>query len=222
MFKKILRSPITTVLLFVLAVALLLGGTIGGVRAAPLTPMSQSYRASMETSSIAIALVENDGEPLGPDASILESLANGKEPFKVGKTYSEKLVVRNTGSIGTYIRVSVYKYWRDGNGKAVNLDPSLIAIKFNTSDGWTIDTDASTEERTVLYYTNPIAPESDTTSFIDSVTIDGKIVKMLNDDQKSYVYDGITFYIDVVADAVQDHSGEAAMLSAWGKTNAAG
>ena len=26
------------------------------------------------------------------------------------------------------------------------------------------DTDASTEERTVLYYTNPIAPESDTTS----------------------------------------------------------
>ena len=46
---------------------------------------------------------------------------------------------------------------------------------------------------------------------------------------RSELAGSIMFYIslagagfDVVADAVQDHSGEAAMLSAWGKTNAAG
>lgn len=221
MFKKILRSPITTVLLFVLAVGLLLGGTIGGVRAAPLTPMNQSYRASMETSSIAISFVENSGEPLGANATILDSLANGEEPFKIGKSYPESISVRNTGDIGAYARVTVYKYWTDENGKAVNLDPALISVKYNTSGGWTIDQESSTEERTVIYYSSPIAPGFETPSFIESVAIDGSIVKAVNEDN-SFTYDGITFHIDVVGDAVQEHSGEAAMLSAWGKTNAAG
>ena len=83
---------------------------------------------------------------------------------------------------------------------------------------WTINKDESTEERTVLYYKEPIAPGDDSTVFMDSVTIDGKVARAISAD-KTLDYDGVTFHIQVVADGVQDHNGDAAMTSAWGHTN---
>ena len=54
--------------------------------------------------------------------------------------------------------------------------------------------------------------------FMDSVTIDGKVARAISAD-KTLDYDGVTFHIQVVADGVQDHNGDAAMTSAWGHTN---
>ena len=58
MIKSVLRSPITTAVLFVAAVALILGGTIGGARAV-LNIQSHDYVAQTQLTEIHVALTEN-------------------------------------------------------------------------------------------------------------------------------------------------------------------
>ncbi|MBQ6603398.1 MAG: hypothetical protein IJH99_08375 [Eubacterium sp.] len=207
-------SPIIVGILFAVAAVMIVTGTIGGVKAAPLITNTQDYTAEMELTSIGIQITENT-TPV-PDGQDLMAWLT-KPEFKIGKTYEEKLAVTNTGTINEYVRVSVYKYWTDKDGKDVTLDPGLIILNFVEGD-WTINKDESTEERTVLYYKEPIAPGDDSTVFMDSVTIDGKVARAISAD-KTLDYDGVTFHIQVVADGVQDHNGDAAMTSAWGHTN---
>jgi len=207
-------SPIIVGILFAVAAVMIVTGTIGGVKAAPLITNNQDYLAEMELTSIGIQITEK-GEIL-PDGQDLMAWLT-KPEFKIGKTYDEPLAVTNTGTIDEYVRVSVYKYWTDKDGKDVTLDPGLITLHFVEGD-WTINEEESTEERTVLYYKEPIKPGEDSTVFMDTVTIDGKVARAISAD-KTLDYDGVTFHIQVVADGVQDHNGDAAMTSAWGHTN---
>ena len=216
--KKILRSPITLVVLFVVAAGMILAGTIGGVLAAPLILVDKNYFASMETSDIGVGLRE--GTAFCEDGVLFKDILKEGD-FKIGKTYEELLSVENTGDIRSYVRVTVYKYWTDENGKAVDLDPSLIDLHFVTGSGWTVDEEASTSERTVLYYASVLAPGEGTSPFADTLTINGKVVKLANE-AGDLDYDQVTFHVQAVADAVQDHNGDAAMTSAWGRTNHAG
>ena len=215
MMKKFLRSPILSIVVFAAAAALLVVGTIGSVRAATITP-SDDYLAQIELDSIDVALVEN-GKSLSAEDELLTSLTSEDEEFKIGRTYDESLMVENTGDIDAYVRVTVYRYWTDADGKAVDLDPSLIILNFPEGN-WTIDEAASTPERTVLYYAETVAPGGRTDAFADSLTIDGAVVTAV-DDLDEYIYDEVTFHVEAVADAVQTHNGEAAMISAWGRTN---
>ena len=52
-FRKLMRSPFTTGVLFVLAAVLLLSGTIGGVRAASATTSKTTRKTTRYTGSIA-------------------------------------------------------------------------------------------------------------------------------------------------------------------------
>ena len=56
-------SPLVTVVLFVVAVAMLLGGSIGGTRAA-LTYYSETYTSRIQMYDIGVGLIENDREEL--------------------------------------------------------------------------------------------------------------------------------------------------------------
>ena len=220
MMKKLLKSPIATAVLFVAAAALLLTGGIGAAFAAPRI-QSADYRAEVVLTDIQTALTENGNVVEGDDA-LLSTLVPSGEKFKVGKTYDEKLAVRNVGKIDEYVRVTVTKFWNDANGKDVALDPALIDLHFVTGQGWTIDKDASTTERTVLYYAKPIAPGEDTSLFADKLTINGKVVTSvtkLADGSEEFDYEGVKFRIKAVADAVQTHNATDAMTSAWGRTN---
>ena len=216
MMKKFLRSPILSIVVFIAAAALLVVGTIGSARAALLTP-SDDYLAEIKLESIDVALAEN-GRTLEEGEELFTKLLAENEEFKVGKTYSEKLTVRNTGEIESYIRVTIYRYWTDADGKAVDLDPSLIVLSIPEGTGWTIDEEASTAERTVLYYEDTVAPGDETGVFVEDLTIDGSVVTAV-DDLDEYIYDEVTFHVQAVADSVQTHNGEAAMVSAWGRTN---
>ena len=63
MFKKILRSPVTSVVLFLAAAALLLSASIGGTQAM-LQIFSDDYLAEIELDQIAVGLTEaNAGHP---------------------------------------------------------------------------------------------------------------------------------------------------------------
>ena len=58
MLKSALRSPVTTVVLFVAAALLVIGGTVGGAQAA-LNIQSHDYVAQARLTEIHVALTEN-------------------------------------------------------------------------------------------------------------------------------------------------------------------
>jgi hypothetical protein len=135
--------------------------------------------------------------------------------------------VRNSGNINEYVRVSVYKYWLDPDGnKTAELNSDWIKLGFVTDNGWSIDADSTTEERTVLYFANYIEPGKDTTPFMDSITINEAATKRITKTEVvednvtkiswTYDYNGYSFCIEVYVDGVQDHNVAAAKTSAWG------
>ena len=108
-FKKILTSPVLTVASFALAAGLLLFSSVGGARAA-LTFFSETYSSDIEMSEIGVGLLENGSIAEG---MLLANMLGEGEQLKLGKRYTEELSVRNMGSIGQYVRVKVYKYWKE-------------------------------------------------------------------------------------------------------------
>ena len=213
-----MRSPVIAAILLVVAAVLLLFGVINAVQAAPRV-QSNDYRAEVGLSSISTEITEN-GSPVEGDDALLKKLVPEGQKFEVGKTYDESLAVRNNGNADEYVRVTVSLFWENADGKAVNLDPSLIKLHFVEGGGWSIDKDASTPERTVLYYSEPVAAGASTTPFADTITIDKQVLSPVTKSASGDVYDynGVKFRVKAVADAVQTHNGTAAMTSAWGRT----
>lgn len=238
-------SPAVTLVLFAAAVAMLLCGSIGGTRAA-LTYYSETYTSRIQMYDIGVSLVENEKEISWRDYSsagdgtwnentgvLLENMFPEGESLVLGKTYQENLKVRNTGTINQYVRVNIYKYWLDAEGKKLrDLSPDLIDLHLvNLDTDWIEDESARTKERTVLYYNKLLYAEgqgtSETPLFADTLTIDDSIAKKVSQeiDTKgdyttiitTYDYDGVSFRIEVEVDAVQEHNAEDAVWSAWGK-----
>lgn len=224
--KKYLSSSTATIVLFALAALLLGFGGINAIQAAPRIE-SADYRAQVQLTNINVAITEN-GTLRDTNEALLTDLLSraGDSELKIGKTYDEVLAVRNTRrpsstnegeGIDEYVRVSVYRYWTDENGKAVNLNPDYIKLNFLTDNGWTIDEAASTPERTVLYYKDIVPVDGDTEPFADKITIDSAVSTAVSGG--AYDYESVNFHVKVTADAVQTHNGTEAMTSAWGRTN---
>ena len=235
--------------LFALAVVMLLGSSIGGARAA-LTYYSETYSSRVQMYSIGVSLLEN-GNPVSwrnydssgngnwdeETGELLENMLPEGESLKPGREYREELRVENTGTINQYVRVRLYKYWVDKDGKKESdqlreLSPELIHLNLvNLGTDWIEDTKSSTKERTILYY-NKMLPagegeNSKTPLFADKLTIDGKLATKVSQTEEkngnyttiitTYLYDGVQFRLKAEVDAVQEHNAEDAILSAWGR-----
>lgn len=162
-----------------------------------------------------------------------------------GRQYEEELCVRNTGNIDQYVRVMIYRYWVDAPGenetpvpveerrKRRDISPEWIQLNPWTAqgmssefNGWVLDENASTEERTVLYYTGILKTGEVSPSFADTLSIDREVAKKVtttetvNGNYKTitmtYDYDGVEFVLEIDVDAVQTHNAEDAVKSAWG------
>lgn len=191
--------------LFVLSVAMLLGSSIGGARAA-LTYYSETYSSRVQMENIGVSLLENgekiswrdynsagDGSWDEKTGALLTNMLSEGESLKPGKTYREELRVENTGTINQYVRVRIYKYWVDSadgkddksSDRLRELSPGLIHLNLvNLDTDWIEDREAATEERTVLYY-NKLLPAaageaSKTPLFSDQLTIDGELAKKVS------------------------------------------
>ena len=149
-------------------------------------------------------------------------------PFVVGRTYDEKLAVKNSGKIDQFVRVKVYKYWKNKDGKKdPTKDPANILISFDTNNnGWVIDDTAHTSERDILYYQNLLKSGEKTPYFTKDITVNGSVLNPVKTEEKdgnytkityTYEYDGAQFVLEVEADAVQTHNAKDAIKSAWGK-----
>ena len=234
--KKVISKK--TGLLLGAAALLLLGSTVGSTRAA-LTYYSANYTAGVEMSSIGITLLENDeivgsrnydknGEWAETTGELLTGLLGENEKLVPGKPYEERIDVKNSGNIDTYVRVIVTKSWTDKEGNDVpvtTLDPKLIDLNVPEGNGWAEDSSVATEERSI-WYLNGILKAGETKSFADSLRIDASIRNQMTEsvvtaDGKTthtytYDYDGYTCRVKVSAEAVQTHNAADAVKSAWG------
>ena len=241
MMKKIMRSPVTTVLLFVLAAAMLIPGAIGGTRAV-LNAQSQYYRAQVDTQDIGITIMEDDKAVSHRDftknadwdtstGALLGDLIAENESFVIGKRYPVEYTLKNSGEIAVFSRVIVYKYWVDANGnKLRDLDPSLIEVELaNTGDWITAANDPdSTTERSVYYYKSVLNPGEESSAFISAVKVSDWIttnprIEKTGPDEEGYVtytyyydYNDVYFQLKIEAEGVQTHNAADAILSAWG------
>lgn len=240
--KKFLTSPKVSLTAFVLAVGLLLLSSIGGARAA-LTYYSENYSTRVQMFDIGVTLEENgksvswrnydtnasDGTWDESAGRLLTEMLPKGEKLKIGTKYAEELDVRNSGTINQYVRVNIYKYWTDADGnKLRNLSPDLIQLNLvNLKKDWILDEEASTPERTVLYYSRLLESGEVTSLFADSLTIDNMVatkVTQTSQEQDGYTtittaydYDGVSFCVEAKVDAVQEHNAEDAIWSAWGR-----
>ena len=252
------KIPAGTMALFAAAIGLLLFTTIGGARAALTyysdtytsqfnmrhigitinengkAVSSRNYNVN-QGDSLEDNWVQSSGELL---ANMLEDA--GDAQLVLGKSYPEKLSVTNTSSdavengIAEYVRVTVRKYWVDSNDeevtgdKNVELLPEHIELNFTPVDGWMIDTEYTTKERTVLYYAYPLEVNETTPDFTDTLVISKDIPYTVEQASvtdgdgyttitTTYRYDGYKFIIEAEADGVQTHNAEAAIMSAWGR-----
>lgn len=253
--KKKREFPLSlkTAVLFGMAAGLLLFSAVGSTRAA-LTHYSETYSAQIDVQSIGVSLLENgkvvsyrdythaDDEWFEASGELLQ-LPEG-EKWQVGRTYEEKLSVMNSGAIDEYVRVKIYKYWVDSEGKKQpHLSPAMINLHL-TGDHWIVDEKASTAklreeddrdgELIVLYYDSILRAVGEdnipheTTPFADSVTIDGRIATKVTEYSSTdadtgwttiytfYDYDGASFVLEAEVDAVQTHNAVNAIRSAWG------
>ena len=258
--KKFLRSPLLTLLLFIAATVLLVAGGIGTTQAV-ISDYSATYRTEMQFKNIGVTLLESTKPDMSdPKRISFRSYGSGtsgtwaedhtgglmKDMVKdagdkellIGKAYPFFLSVQNSGQVNEYVRVTLYKYWVDQNGKklefnaetngqisgegvskAVKYDPSLIDITLFGGGLWVEDEDAKTVERQVFYYT-PQLNIGDTTAepLTSAVAIDSSIkdiVKVENGVYK-YAYDDLGFVIEVQVDAVQAKHSDQSIPSAWG------
>ena len=238
--KNIFASKAMTAGLAIAAVAALGLSGVTGARAA-LTYFSDTYTSQAQLHHIGVTLLEKSGdadtytkvayrdyEGEGAwdedEATLLENLDETVVP---GKTYNEALAVQNSGSINQYVRVIVKKYWIDDQGeKTQELDPSLIDLHF-TENGWMIDEDASTDERTILYYNDLLESGDTTTPLCDTIMINGSIATKVTEEtirsgdyttiKTTYDYDGYGFVLEARAEAIQSHNADQAAISAWGE-----
>ncbi|MCI8402041.1 MAG: hypothetical protein HFI38_08165 [Lachnospiraceae bacterium] len=176
--------------------------------------------------------------------SLLERELEEGDVIIPGKKYEEALSVSNSGDIDEYVRVTIYKYWLNADGsKLQELSPAMIQLNLlcdatGVDNGWLLDEKLTNSEyapgerefpgeRTVLYYNTPLAVEEISAPFSDMISIDGSIASYVTQEKvtengyttitTTYKYDGVSFRIEVEADAVQTHNAEDAVMSAWGR-----
>lgn len=240
MKKKKLPFLTVPAVLLTASALLLAGSTVGSARAA-LTYFSEDYSAQVSTSRIGVSLEENGKTVSSRDYTEENTWAEtqgtlftglfGEDgaSLKLGQKYDDTITVRNSGSIDTFVRVIVKKSWTDGEGKKdTDLDPALIHLDYLTDNGWIVDGEASTQERTVLYYSQLLAAGESTAPFLGkgALQIDPSVGSKVEQETEetaegtvvrtTYAYDGYRFQVEVEADAVQTHNAADAIKSAWG------
>lgn len=251
--KTFLSASKTNVAVFVLTAALILSATIGAASAA-ISYVVDTYATRLDMYDIGVSILENgeriswrdyisrgDGEWDEGKGVLLENMLKPGEQISLGKNYNEELSIRNSGTLNEFVRVEVYKYWLDANGeKLQELSPDNIRLNFlcdatGHDNGWLLDKEACTAERTILYYKQLLYAElaegqegpSVTEPFADALTIDPQIANKVSETTSkrdgytnithTYDYNGVQFRIEVRVTTIQEQNAEEVARSAWGR-----
>ena len=200
--------------------------------------------AVLRSGSTQAVLTESEEQTLEITMSELgvSLLENGKETTDLfgewqnatldpGRTYADKISVKNSGAYDEYVRVVVKKYWMDSEGKRVNLSPAYICLVSGT--GWKENEKERTPEQSVWYCNDYVAVENESSPLFTGFYIDSDIFTKSGADENitvgepddngvikvTYDYDDLTFVVEIEAQAIQYNSADKAIKSAWGVTN---
>lgn len=223
------RNKKVTAGILVIAIGLLLFGTIGGTRAV-LTD-SESFEVETTFQKNLDAVLLENGSTVSDGGQLLTSFGKNN-PLAVGKKYDEALAVKNSGNMDAYVRLTINKYWTDANGKRIDLSPELIKLTL-AGNGWLMDKTRTTKdlggkssEQIVLYYSKPLKAGASTPAAISAMQIDSEVSLLaVQTEEKNgkyttitttYTYDGLNVGLDASVDAVQTHNAADAILEAWG------
>lgn len=229
--KKILSFGIPASALFAAAGLLFAGSAVGSTRAA-LNIYGDEYQTTLEVPKLDVALERQDGEEVYRAVegnALLSEVGEDDAEAVIGKTYSEKLRVSNTGELDSYVRVRIYRSWVDDEKEPIqSLAPELIELDLAEDSGWVEGAESGgSEEMTVLYYMAPLKAGESTPDFMTGYRISNGVWKKVN--ENGYVYGGAAlgdktapsgpdFKLEVEVDSVQAIGGSEAIMSAWGRS----
>lgn len=123
-----------------------------------------------------------------------------------GDTLEKEVKVKSTGEIPLYARVTIDKFWLDGEGNKIPLENGdMIRIEVSDNSQWIVK--ENNAEQVTMYYTKPLGSDQETSNVMENIKLSPE---MGNDfaDKK--------FQLDIRVDAVQTTGAEAAILSEWG------
>lgn len=177
-------------------------------------------------------------EPSSPDVESI-SLGSGTSSYRFSIPNQinpyEKIVinfkVKNTGSKSERFMVVVYRYWLNEDGDRVLYDTSPIVVNYGNLDDFIIDDEASTNERTVMYYKKALDPFDISDVIIESISFnyDSNVtcnpgyvsdnVLVSNCRNESPEFENGRFVVEIEIRSVQDYHCEDAVQVAWGVTD---
>ncbi|MBR0342166.1 MAG: hypothetical protein IJH64_07970 [Oscillospiraceae bacterium] len=195
-----------------------------GITQAALTE-SEEQTLEITMSELGVSVLEN-GKTVSGEGSLLSDFKSVS--LDPGRTYTDKITVKNSGAYDEYVRVVVKKYWQDSKGKRVNLSPAYICLV--TGNGWTENAKEQTTEQSVWYCNNYVAVGAESNPVFTGFYIDSEVFtnreKSVNVGEPengvikvTYDYDDLTFVVEIEAQAIQYNSADKAIKSAWGVTN---
>lgn len=122
-----------------------------------------------------------------------------------GKTKSN-VVIKNTGNTDAYIRAAVVANWvKDGKIVAA-WDNSIGTFTGLSGANWSTGSDG------YYYYTNPVAPDTETGS---------KLFTSYTYTDEDIPVEGATLVMDIIAQAIQSRPVDAIIEAGWGWTPSA-
>lgn len=215
--------------IIIISMLLIVTTVLFPIRKAGATTMGSIGTSIVENGTVVANRDYNSDDSWEGTASgaLFSNMTEEIDNFKLGKRYSYKISVKNSGDIDTYVRMIITKTIQDANGdKDTTISPELIELEFSDED-WIIAEDQSTPERAVCYYKKILEMGSTTPNLINSIKVDNSIGKISTEklvtDENGYEtievgYAGAekSFKLDMEVDAVQTHNAAAAIKSAWG------
>ncbi|HIY10907.1 MAG TPA: hypothetical protein H9840_06400 [Candidatus Anaerofilum excrementigallinarum] len=180
------------------AVVLLAAAAAGGSLAAGQASGNAPVTAPLQAPNLTIAFNSDNGDTEEVDAVFDGVVMPGDEDVAVTDNYS----VKNTGSVDSYIRVTVRKYWADKETgeKLEDLDAGKITLNPN-AEGWleakslaALFSDEDSDETQVFYCTSPVDAGTATAGLLESFDIAADL---------SNAYADKAIVLEAVAEGVQ-------------------
>lgn len=167
--------------------------------------------ASVSTNSLSLSLTG------AQEATSMQEVRTIAADIVPGQTITEHSAITNDGDYAFFARATIYKSWDESMEEAdvvaetasflsdESLDLLGSSIVITTGTDWVKFYED--DEQIIVYYPKAIQPGSETTSFIDTISIDGSA---------GNEYANQRIHLDIKVDAVQADAGQDAIAAVWG------
>ena len=191
------------VLLMGLAAVMVMGAVVGGSLAAGQASAENPVTAPLAAATLNIEWTGGESDPVA--LTVTDKALMPADEIDVKDGYK----VDNTGNVDAYIRVTVTKYWAEGEDKTTKLAAGNIQLGLNSEDWIKAEKlfEGNSGETEVYYYKYPVPAGQSTSELLKTIGIPASLTNE---------YAGMTVHLEAVADGVQFAGADANELNASG------